>query len=48
MKPLLTDKGINHKKILLTEAGETISDDKRISEKLNNISADAVKNLDIP
>ena len=48
MKPLLSDKVINHEKILLTEEGETISDDKKIPEKLNNIFADAVKNLNIP
>ena len=43
MKPLLSDKVINHEKILLTEEGETISDDKKIPEKLNNIFADCCK-----
>ena len=40
VEPFSSDKGINNEKILLIEEGETISDNKAISEKLNNSFAD--------
>lgn len=48
MKPFFTNKGINNEITLLIEVDETISDNKKISEKLNNFFANAVKNLNIP
>lgn len=47
MTPFFTDKEINNEKVLLLEEGETISDNKNISENLNNVLVDAVKNLNI-
>ena len=41
------DKGVNHGRILLVEGNETISDNNEISEKLNSLFADVVKNLNI-
>ena len=45
---VITDKGVNHDRILLVEENETISDNDEISEKLNNFFADIVKNWNIP
>ena len=47
VKPFFTDKGVNHDRILLVEEHEIISDNDKISEKLNNFFADVVKNLNI-
>ena len=47
VKPFFTDKGVNHDSILLVEENETISDNDEISEKLNNLFADIMKNLNI-
>ena len=47
MKPLFTDKGMNHK-IILVEDDEIISENEQISESLNNFFSDAVINLNIP
>ena len=41
------DKGVNHGRILLVEGNETISDNNEISEKINSLFADVVKNLNI-
>ena len=48
MKPLFTDKGMNHDKIILVEDDEIISENEQISESLNNFFADAIINLNIP
>ena len=48
VKPLFTDKRVNHDRILLAEENGTISDNYEISEKLNSFFADIVKNLNIP
>ena len=48
VKPFFTDKGVNHDRILFVEENETISDNNEISEKLNNFSADIVKNVNVP
>ena len=45
---VITDKGVNHDRILLVEENETISDNDEISEKLNNFFADIVRNWNIP
>ena len=48
MKPLFTDKEMNHDKIILVEDDEIISENKQISDSLNNFLADAIINLNIP
>lgn len=45
VKPFFTDKGINNKKMLFIEEGQTIANNKRISKKLNKFFMVAVKNL---
>ena len=45
VKPLFIDKGINNKKMLFIEEGQTIANNKRISKKLNKFFMVAVKNL---
>ena len=47
VKPLFTDKGINHDKIILVEDDEIISENEQISESLNNFFAEAIINLNI-
>ena len=48
VKPLFTDKGMNHDKIILVEDDEIIPENEQISESLNNFFADAIINLNIP
>ena len=48
VKPLFTDKEMNHDKIILVEDDEIISENKQISDSLNNFLADAIINLNIP
>ena len=48
VKPLFTDKGMNHDKITVVEDDEIISQSKQISESLNNFFADAIINLNNP
>ena len=48
MKPLFTDKGMNHDKIILVEDDEIISENEQTSESLNNTFADVIINLNIP
>ena len=48
VKPLFTDKGMNHDKIILVENDEIISQSKQISESMNNFFADAIINLNNP
>ena len=48
VKPLFTDKGMNHDKIILVEDDEIISKNEEISESLNNSFVDAIINLNIP
>ena len=48
IKPYFTDKGINHDKITLVENEETVSDNKEISETLNNFFSEVVANLNLP
>ena len=45
IKPQFTDKGINHDNITLVENEETVSDNKEISETLNNFFSEVVTNL---
>ena len=47
-KVILTNKEVNHHRILLVEENDTISDNDEISEKLTNFFADVVKNSNIP
>ena len=48
IKPYFTDKGINHDNINLVENKETVSDNKEISETLNNLFSEVVTNLNPP
>ena len=48
VKPLFTDKGMNHDKIILVEDDEILSENEQISESLNNFFADVIINLNIP
>ena len=48
VKPLFTDKVMNHDKIILVEDDEIISENEQTSESLNNIFADVIINLNIP
>ena len=48
IKPLFTDKGVNHDNITLVENEETVSDNKEISETLNNFFSEVVTNLNLP
>ena len=47
VKPLFTDKRVNRVRILLVEGNETIPDDNKISEKLNNFPTGILKTLNI-
>ena len=47
VKPLFTDKGMNHDKTILVEDDEIISENEQISESLNNFFADAIINVNI-
>ena len=47
MKPLFTDKGINHDKIILVDDDAIISENEQISESLNYFFA-AIINVYIP
>ena len=48
IKPFFTDKGVNHDNITLVENEETVSDNKEISETLNNFFSEVVTNLNPP
>ena len=48
IKPYFTDKGINHDNITLVENKETVSDNREISETLNNFFSEVVTNLNLP
>ena len=48
VKPLFTDKGMSHDKIILVEDNEIISENKQISEYFNKFFADVIINLNIP
>ena len=48
VKPFFTDKVVNRDRMFLVEENEAISDNDKISKKLNNFFADIVKNLTIP
>ena len=48
VKPLFTDKGMNHDKIILVEDDEIISEKEQISESLNNFFVDVLINVNIP
>ena len=48
IKPYYTGKGINHNNITLAENEETVSDNKEISETLNNFFSEVVTSLDLP
>ena len=48
IKPFFTDKGVNHDNITLVENEETVSDNKEISETLNNFFSEVVTNLNLP
>ena len=45
IKPFFTDKGVNRDNITLVENEETVSDNKEISETLNNFFSEVVTNL---
>ena len=45
IKPYFTDESINHDNITLVENEETVSDNKEISETLNNFFSEVVTNL---
>lgn len=47
IKPLFTDKTVNQDRILLVKKNETILDNDKISEKVNNFFEDRVKHLNI-
>ena len=47
IKPNFTDKGINNDNITLAEDEETVSDNKEISETLNNFFSEVVTNLNL-
>ena len=44
----IVDKGDNHDNITLVENEETVSDNKEISETLNNFFSEVVTNLNLP
>ena len=48
IKPYFTDESINHDNITLVENEETVSDNKEISETLNNFFSEVVTNLNLP
>ena len=48
IKLFFTDKGVNHDNITLVENEETVSDNKEISETLNNFFSEVVTNLNLP
>lgn len=48
IKPLFTDKAVNQDRIFLVKENETILDNDKISEKVNNFFEDIVKHLKIP
>ena len=48
IKPYFTDESINHDNITLVENEETASDNKEISETLNNFFSEVVTNLNLP
>ena len=48
INPYFTDKGINHDNITLAENEETVSDNKELSETLNNCFSEFAKNLSLP
>ena len=48
IKLFFTDKDVNHDNITLVENEETVSDNKEISETLNNFFAEVVTNLNLP
>ena len=48
IKPYFVDKSINHDNITLVENEETVSDNKEISETLNNFFSEVVINLNLP
>ena len=47
IKPLFTDKTVNQDRILLVKKNETILDNDKISEKVNNFFEGRVKHLNI-
>ena len=47
IKPNFTDKGINNDNITLAENEETVSDNKKLSETLNNFFSEVVTNLNL-
>ena len=47
IKPNFTDKGINNDNMTLAENEETVSDNKKISETLNNFFSEVVTNLNL-
>ena len=47
IKPYFTDESINHDNITLVENEETVSDNKEISETLNNFFSEVVTNLNL-
>ena len=48
IKPFFTNKGVNHDNTTLVENEETVSDNKEISETLNNFFSEVVRNLNLP
>ena len=48
VKPFFTDKEVNHDRILLVEEDDSISDNDKISGKLNNFFAHIVNIFNIP
>ena len=48
IKPFFTDKDVNHDNITFVENEETVSDNKEISETLNNFFSEVVTNLNLP
>ena len=47
IKPNFTDKGINNDNITLAENEEAVSDNKKLSETLNNFFSEVVTNLNL-
>ena len=48
IKSFFTDKGVNHDNITLVENDETVTDNKEISETLNNFFSEVVTNFNLP
>ena len=48
IKLFFTDKDVNHDNVTLVENEETVSDNKEISETLNNFFAEVLTNLNLP